>query len=90
MFVSGCQDQSSHVAAAAMTATAKYISALTQDPIVMEMKPVLTPMITVLNACVQNGDADTVLEGLEVFEECSNMEFPLINDHVEVSMIHNP
>ena len=85
MFAMGCQDPSPIVAEEALGATANYIEAISGDPVVMEMKPVLTPMLHILASCVQRGEMDDlVLKGLEVISECCNMEFPLINDHVEV------
>lgn len=83
MFVMGCQDPSTEVASAAMEATVKYVSAIANDKIVMEMEPVLTPLFTVLAAHVEKGDTDIVAEGLDLIEQCCTMEFPLINDHVE-------
>lgn len=55
MFTVGCQDASTAVSVAAMAATAAYINALSDDPAVMQLKCVLTPMLGVMHACLQRG-----------------------------------
>ena len=55
MFISGCQDQSTSVSVAAMAATAAYINALSDEPEVMQLQCVLTPMLGVMHACLQRG-----------------------------------
>jgi hypothetical protein len=88
MMVMGCQDGSPDVAVDAMRAATIYIEKLSENEAVMLMKPVLTPVLNVLSSCLQRGDDTLVLDGLELFEECCNMEYPLINDHIEVSHIY--
>lgn len=84
MFVMGCQDPSSHVSAAAMSATGAYIQALADEPEVMQLSCVLTPMLQVMHGCLERGDEDLVVEAMDVLEDIVHMEQPLINDHVEV------
>ena len=84
MLIIGCQDQSTVVAIEAMQAATLYIDAIATKEIVMQMKPVLQPILTVLSKCLERGDEDMVIEGLEIFQECGKMEFPLINDILEV------
>ena len=55
MFTVGCQDTSATVSVAAMSATAAYISALSNDPDVMQLQCVITPMLGVMHACLQRG-----------------------------------
>ena len=84
MYVMGCQDPSSHVSAAAMAATGAYIKALADEPEVMQLQCVLMPMLQVMQACLERGDEDLVIEAMDVLGDIVNMEQPLINDHVEV------
>jgi hypothetical protein len=84
MFCLGCQDVVNDVAEAAMKATTAYITALANVPEVMELVQVITPIMNVLQGCLQRGDEEVVQEGLEVIQECFMMEQPLINDHIEV------
>lgn len=85
MLVMGCQDASSDVAVEAMRAATIYIEKISDNSAVMQMSPVLTPVLNVLGTCLQRGDDTLVLDGLELFEECCDMEHPLINDHIDVS-----
>lgn len=55
MFTTGCLDESAAVSVAAMSATASYINALSDDPEVMQLKCVLTPMLGVMHACLSRG-----------------------------------
>ena len=55
MFIVGCQDQSTAVSVAAMAATANYINAISDEPEVMQLQCVLTPMLGVMHACLQRG-----------------------------------
>lgn len=84
MFTVGCQDPVPAVAAAAMKATTVYINAIAHEPEVLELRGVLTPILTVMQACLTRGDEETVSEGLEIFQECILMDQPLVNDHIEV------
>ena len=61
MFIVGCQDQSTSVSVAAMAATAAYINALADQPEVMQLQCVLTPMLGVMHACLQRGRERTLL-----------------------------
>jgi hypothetical protein len=88
MFVMGCQDPVSAVAVAALAATSSYIMELGNEEEIMILKVVITPMLHVMNTCLQNGDDETVTEGLEVIQECCALEQPLVNDHIEVSIEH--
>ena len=80
MICSGCADSTSAVAVAALGAAASYIQAISEDKSVMIMQATLSPMLEVMYNC---GDEDVVCQGLEVFQECTNMKKPLINEHVE-------
>eukprot|EP01041_Mallomonas_annulata_P011769 gene11769-24669_t len=82
LFVRGCQDPNPDVASSAMAATAAYIDALGDDPEVMHLQVVLTPMLTVMQACLERGDENIVVDGLEVIQESVSMEQPLINEHL--------
>jgi hypothetical protein len=73
------------VAVAALAATSAYIMELGNEEEIMILKVVITPMLHVMNTCLQNGDDETVTEGLEVIQECCGLEQPLVNDHIEVS-----
>jgi hypothetical protein len=84
MFVMGCQDAVSAVATAALSATSAYIMELGNEPEVMILQKVISPMLDVMNKCLQAGDEDIVCEGLDVIQECCMLEHPLINDHIEV------
>ena len=55
MFTAGCQDPVNAVSISALAATAAYINALSNDPDVMLLKCVLTPMLSVMHACLQRG-----------------------------------
>jgi hypothetical protein len=85
MFTMGCQDASTSVATAALSSTAAYIVALADSPEVMQLQGVISPMLNVMHVCLQKGDEEVVVEGLEVIQECVDMDQPLINDHIEVS-----
>jgi hypothetical protein len=84
LLVQGCQDVSSSVKVEAMRAATSYVQAISGKEVVMEMKPVLTPVLNVMSICLQTGEEALVMDGLEVFDECCKMEYPLINDHLEV------
>jgi hypothetical protein len=47
MFVSGCQDASTMVSQAAMSATGRYIKEICDDPAVMQLQCVIMPMLQV-------------------------------------------
>jgi hypothetical protein len=84
LFIKGCQDPVQTVAVAALSSTGSYISALSNESEIMILKDVLSPMLNVMNTCLQNGDEETVSSGLDVLQECFTLDQPLINDHVEV------
>jgi hypothetical protein len=87
MFVMGCQDASPAVSAAAMSATASYIRAISSEPEVLQLQGVISPLLGVMHNCLVRGDEDLVVEALDMLGECVDMEQPLINDHVEVSLL---
>lgn len=84
MFVMGCQDASTNVAEAALSATSSLIKELGRDQEVMALQCVINPMLAVMSACLRNGSDDTVIEGLDVIQEACLLEQPLVNDHLEV------
>ena len=84
MFVMGCQDSSSHVAEAALSATSALIKELGSVPEVMQLQCVINPMLGVMTKCLQSGNEDTVIEGLDVIQEACLLEQPIVNDHLEV------
>ena len=84
MFVMGCQDASTSVKEAALSATSSLIKELGREPEVMTLQCVINPMLGVMQACLQNGSEDTVIEGLDVIQEACLLEQPLVNDHLEV------
>ena len=84
MLTAGCQDPSPAVSVSAMKATTCYIRSISNDPGVMQLQGVLTPMLSVMHQCLARGDEDIVAEGLEVIQECAEMEQPLLNDHLEM------
>lgn len=83
MFIAGCQDSSDVVAKEAMKATAVYVQEISDSPEIAMLAGVIAPMISVVHAGLTKGDEEVVSEGLEVLSECSCIEAPLINDHVE-------
>lgn len=80
----GCTDAVPTVAQAAMSATASLIRSLAGEDEVMGLKPVLTPMLTVMQQCIDRDEEDAVTEGLEIINECAEIEQPLLNDHLDV------
>lgn len=86
MFVMGCQDTDASVAEAALSATSSLIKELGSEPEVMALQCVINPMLAVMSACLKNGSEDTVIEGLDVIQECCLLEQPLVNDHLEVGL----
>lgn len=84
MFLMGCADPNTTVSIASMKSTASYIQAISNKPEVMKLQAVLTPMLTVMNQCLQAEDNDAVLVGLEVLTECVSQEQPLLNEHLEI------
>lgn len=84
MFTMGCRDTSLPVCMEALTSTAAYISAMSDEPEVMMLQGVIPPMLEVMQACLRQGHEEIVAEGLDVIQESCVMEQPLINDHVEV------
>jgi len=84
MLVAGCQDSSNNVKKQAMLACSAFLSQCSEFDEVEKLKCILTPMLNVMNTCLQNGDEESACEGLEVVMECASMDKPLINDHLEV------
>ena len=84
LFLLGCQDAVSDVAETALKAIASSITLLGKTPEIMSFAKVITPMLTVLSRCLNDGDDDLVVEGLGVIQECCTLEQPLINDYLEV------
>lgn len=87
MFVMGCQDASTNVAEAALSATSSLIKELGREQEVMALQCVINPMLAVMGACLRNGNDDTVIEGLDVIQEACLLEQPLVNDHLEVNTL---
>jgi len=83
MFVVGCQDPSSSVAEAALSATSSLIKELGNVPEIMALQVVINPMLAVMGGCLANGNEDIVVEGLDVIQETCFLEHPLLNDHLE-------
>lgn len=84
MFIAGCEDPSLSVATASIHAIAAYISSLSGTaPEALLFKTVLTPVLNLLQKCLQQGEELIVAEGLDVFQECVIMKQPVINDHIE-------
>ncbi len=84
MFTLGCQDGVTGVVIEALSATGTYIMQLGDSPEVMAMKNVISPMLSAMGKCLRDGDEDIVVEGLDVMQQCCELEEPLINDHIEV------
>ena len=82
MFISGCQDHSPIVSSEAMGACSTFMMNIIDTPDVMQMQPVLTPMMGVLQGCLQRGDDDLIEKCLEVFSESVQSDQPLINEHI--------
>lgn len=83
MFIAGCRDPSTAVCVEALGSTAAYITALQEEPEVMQLQGVILPMLEVMNACLQRGEEEVVTEGLDVIQDSCMMEHPLINDQIE-------
>eukprot|EP00602_Paraphysomonas_sp_CaronLab_P003188 CAMPEP_0185039098 /NCGR_PEP_ID=MMETSP1103-20130426/35595_1 /TAXON_ID=36769 /ORGANISM="Paraphysomonas bandaiensis, Strain Caron Lab Isolate" /LENGTH=964 /DNA_ID=CAMNT_0027577857 /DNA_START=417 /DNA_END=3311 /DNA_ORIENTATION=- len=83
MILAGCGDASHDVAVAAMSAATVFIGALSDSEEVMHLKGVLSPLLEVMQKCLQTGDEEVVTEGLEMLQESVAMDLPLINDHVQ-------
>jgi hypothetical protein len=43
---------------------------------------VISPLLIVMQRCLESGDDDVVAEGLELIQTCTAMEQPLVNDHI--------
>jgi hypothetical protein len=84
MFMMGCQDPSTSVAEAALSATSSLIKEIGREQEVMALQCVINPMLGVMSKCLQTGSEDTVIEGLDVIQEACLLEQPLVNDHLEV------
>lgn len=84
MFVMGCQDAVHSVATAALSAVTTFITEVRDAPEIMALKPVISPMLSVMEKCLREGDEDMFIEGMDVIQECCTLEQPLINDHIEV------
>lgn len=84
MFTVGCQDAVTGVVIEALSSTGTYIMQLGDSPEVMVMKNVISPMLAAMGKCMRDGDEDIVVEGLDVIQQCCELEQPLINDHIEV------
>jgi hypothetical protein len=82
MFTAGCQDASPTVSVAAMKATGAFLKEMIRSKEVMQLKPMLTPVLQVLVGCLTRGEEDTVREGLDLIQECLLAEQPLVNDHL--------
>lgn len=50
----------------------------------MLLSSVIQPMVAVLGKCLQEGNENVVIEGLDVLQDCFGLEEPLINEHIEV------
>jgi len=83
MFVMGCQDAVPAVAKAALAATSSFIVELGNEQEVMVMEKVLGPMVTVMRNCLQSGEEETVVEALDVIQECCFLDQPLVNNHIQ-------
>ena len=91
MFLRGFQDAASSVSSTALTATAACITAMSDEPEVMEFRHLIGPMITTIQNHVQATihnqlDEQIVVDDLEVIQECVAMEQPLASDHIHVSI----
>jgi len=86
--IQGFQDPSTNVSSAALAATAALISALAEEPEVMQFSRVITPMFQIMQNCVvKNENEKVVVDGLEVIQECLGMEKSLVKEHIPVSKI---
>lgn len=86
MFTVGCQDAVVSVAVEALSAAGNFIMQLGDAQEVMSMQGVISPMLNAMNKCLAGGEEDFVVEGLDVIQQCCELEQPLINEHIEVSI----
>lgn len=68
----------------AFQAASLLIAQFSHSEAVMTFRSVLTPVLNVLANALSRGEEEVVVDGLSLFQECASMEFPLINDHLEV------
>jgi hypothetical protein len=57
-------------------------ASLSSEPEVMMFEGVISPLLIVMQRCLESGDEDVVAEGLELIQTCTAMEQPLVNDHI--------
>ncbi len=72
------------VALSAINASTIYISFLADEPEVMSLQVLLTPMLHVIQNSLNQGNEDVVIEAFDMFQECAAMTQPLINEHIQV------
>lgn len=83
MFAAGCQDGNGKVASAALEGINEFIDKLRDVPEIAAFGMVMPHMLSVLARLIQSGDEDIVIRGLDVLQEMSSMEQPLVNDYIE-------
>jgi hypothetical protein len=86
MFYAGFQDPDFEVALQALTACSSYIIAISTGDEVALMAPVIEPLLTLVNRALTSNENDVVVSGLEVIQECTCLDKPIINNYVEVNI----
>jgi len=83
LLTTGCTDIDHTVKMNAMQAVNSFIRSYSGHDEVMALEPILTPLLSVMQACLTSGDEAAVAEAFECIQEASEMEQPLINNHVD-------
>jgi hypothetical protein len=82
MFLVGIRDPTLSVVAAALSSLTAFIRGIGHLDEVLSLKPLLSPLIEVVQTFAANGYVEGFKEGLDVISQCLGLEVPLINDHI--------
>jgi hypothetical protein len=87
MYCRGFQDADPEVVMAAMDSAAAYVSAVADDKELMQLSPMIPPMLTIMGTCVGTDHDEVIVKGLDVLQECAANDQPLINEFIAVGFI---
>jgi hypothetical protein len=82
MYLAGMQDTALNVAAAALNSLTAFIEGIGHSNEVLSLKPLLSPLLEVVQTFAVSGYVVGVIGGLDVISQSVHLEVPLINDHI--------
>lgn len=84
MYCRGFGDTDPDVVVAAMDSAAAFVSAVADDSELMQLAPMIPPMLTIMGTCVGTDHDEVIVKGLDVLQECAANDQPLINEFIPV------